>query len=90
MAEEKDNIVYVGKKEVNSYILAVLTQAKQNKRVFIKARGRSISKAVDVSQRALRHLTDWKLDGVEIGTDVWKLENGDEKNISSIEIGLCC
>ncbi len=45
-----DNVVFVGKKPVMSYVLAAVTQfgSGQNE-VHIRARGRAISTAVDVA-----------------------------------------
>jgi archaea-specific DNA-binding protein len=44
---EDDNIIFVGTKAPMSYVVAVLTEFKKNNEVIIKARGRSISKAVE-------------------------------------------
>lgn len=67
---ETDNCVFIGKKPTMSYVFAVLTQAQSQKEIRIKARGRSISKAVDVSQIALhRFLNGWKLKETNLGTE---------------------
>ncbi len=44
---EDDNIIFVGSKAPMNYVVAVLTEFKKNNEVIIKARGRSISKAVE-------------------------------------------
>ena len=44
---EDDNIIFVGNKAPMNYVIAVLTEFKKNNEVIIKARGRSISKAVE-------------------------------------------
>ncbi len=44
---EDDNIIFVGNKAPMNYVVAVLTEFKKNNEVIIKARGRSISKAVE-------------------------------------------
>jgi DNA-binding protein len=51
MAEEvdDDNIIFVGNKAPMNYVIAVLTEFKKNSEVIIKARGRSISKAVETA-----------------------------------------
>lgn len=51
MAEEveDDNIIFVGTKAPMNYVVAVLTEFKKNNEVIIKARGRSISKAVETA-----------------------------------------
>ena len=46
-----EKMVYIGKKEAMSYVLAVVTQFNNNlPEVHIKARGKSISRAVDVAE----------------------------------------
>jgi len=54
-AEEKterdENIVFVGSKPLMSYIVAAVTQLNRNPdEVILKARGRAISRAVDVAE----------------------------------------
>ena len=44
---EDDNIIFLGSKAPMNYVVAVLTEFKKNNEVIIKARGRSISKAVE-------------------------------------------
>jgi len=71
MAEQVDNTVFVSKKEVVKYVLAVATQATKNDKIIIKARGRDISKAVDISQMAInRQLQGWEVTDVNVGTDL--------------------
>ena len=49
MSEE--NIVYIGNKPVMNYVLAVVTQMNAGvSEVFLKARGRAISRAVDTAE----------------------------------------
>jgi len=46
---EDDNIIFVGNKAPMNYVVAVLTEFKKSDEVVIKARGRSISKAVETA-----------------------------------------
>jgi len=49
MSEE--NIVYIGNKPVMNYVLAVVTQINGGvSKVCLKARGRAISRCVDVAE----------------------------------------
>ena len=54
MTEERtdDNVIYIGKKPPMSYVLAVITQfnTSGSDEVILKARGRSISTAVDTAE----------------------------------------
>ena len=91
MAEDKtDNIVYIGKKPTMNYVLAVATQFNSGcTTVTIKARGKSISTAVDVAEivrnRFIQGLT---VDNIRITTEVLEGEEGKTSNVSSIEIFL--
>ena len=55
MSEEEQNIVFIGKKSTMSYVLKVVSLMNSGTdRCYIKARGRSISKAVDVAEITVR------------------------------------
>ena len=83
------NEIYVGKKPVMNYVLAVVTQFNQGaKEVHVKARGRAISKAVDVAEIVRnRFITDAKVKEITIGTEEVQGENGTTK-VSAIDIVL--
>lgn len=89
MATE-DNTVFVGSKPPMSYVLAVVTQfGYGSKQVTLKARGRAISKAVDVAEITRRRfVTDAKVNGINIATEEVKTEEGGTLKVSSIEITL--
>jgi len=85
-----DNVVYVGQKPTMSYVLAVITQFTGGlKEVHLKARGRSISRAVDVAEIVKnRFLQDVKVNEIEIGTEEREVEEGNKINVSTIDIKL--
>jgi DNA-binding protein len=82
-----DNIIYVGNKPVMNYVLAVVTQFNNGAdEVLIKARGRAISRAVDVAEIARnRFLTEVNVKDIAISTESLSTETG-ETNVSAIEI----
>ena len=84
-----DNIVFVGKKPAMSYVIAVITQFSQGaKEVHVKARGRSISRAVDVAEVVKsRFMQDVKRD-VSIDTEEIIDENKNKINVSTINITI--
>ena len=90
MAES--NSVLIGKKPVMNYVLACITLFHGGaKEVHIKARGRAISRAVDVVEVVRRRfLPDVKIKKVGIGTEqvAPKVEGGTATNVSTIEITL--
>jgi DNA-binding protein len=83
----EDNIIYVGNKPVMNYVLAVVTQFNNGAdEVLIKARGRAISRAVDVAEIARkRFLSEVNVKDIEISTESLATETG-ETNVSAIEI----
>ncbi len=91
MAEqEDDNTVYVGSKPAMSYVLAVVTQFSEgHETVHVKARGKAISRAVDVAEIVRdRFVEDAEIDDISIGTDEIETDEGDQLNVSSIQINL--
>jgi DNA-binding protein len=82
-----DNIIYVGNKPVMNYVLAVVTQFNNGAdEVLIKARGRDISRAVDVAEISRnRFLTEVNVRDIAISTESLSTETG-ETNVSAIEI----
>jgi DNA-binding protein len=87
MAE--DDVVFVGNKPVMNYVLAVVTQFNRGaKDVRIMARGRAISRAVDVAEVSRsRFLLDVTVKGIQISTETLNTDRG-ETNVSAIEITI--
>lgn len=92
-AENKDmenDVVFVGKKPVMSYVMAILTHMNSgNNQVVIKARGSAISTAVDISQVTMhKFMKDLKISSIEIGTEELSDKEGRKRNVSFISIGM--
>jgi DNA-binding protein len=84
-----DDVVYIGRKPVMSYVLAAVTQFNtgNSNKVVLKARGRAISKAVDVSEIVRnKFIQELNVDDIKTGTEEVKREDGSVSNVSSIEI----
>jgi len=88
MSEE--NIVYIGNKPVMNYVLAVVTQMNTGTtEVILKARGRAISRAVDVAEIVRnRFIPDLDVQNIEICTEEIVGNDGVTTNVSTIEIHL--
>ena len=88
MAEE--NIVYIGNKPVMNYVLAVVTQMNSGvTEVILKARGRAISRAVDVAEIVRnRFISDVDVKSIDISTEEIVGNKGTSSNVSAIEIRL--
>ena len=87
---DEDNRVYIGKKPMMDYVLAVVTHFESgSQEVVVKARGRNISRAVDVAEVVRnRFVTNAKVRTVQIGTEKLTGDEGKTANVSSIEIFL--
>lgn len=86
----EDNTVYVGKKGTMGYVLAVVTQFNNGAPdVTVKARGKLISRAVDVVE-IVRHrfMPEAKVDNIAISTEELTSEDGSKSKVSSIEIKI--
>ncbi len=90
MAEAADNTVFVGNKPVMNYVLAVVTQFNSGqKNVNVEARGRAISRAVDVAEIVRnRFINDLKVEKIEIGTEELTSKEQEKVNVSTIKIAL--
>lgn len=85
-----ENVVYIGKKPAMNYVLAVVTQFNSGaKSVKIRARGNTISRAVDVAEIARnRFLHDAKVETIAINSEELQNEDGTKSKVSTIEITL--
>jgi DNA-binding protein len=85
-----ENIVYIGKKPAMNYVLAVVTQFNNGATtVRIKARGNTISRAVDVAEIARnRFLQQARVDSIGISSEELQNEDGTKSKVSTIEIIL--
>lgn len=89
MSAIKDNLIRVGKKPLMSYVGACVTLFNSGvNQIIVRARGKAISKAVDVVE-LLRSsfITDIVIKSIEVGSDDFKYDDKDA-TISTIEIVL--
>lgn len=85
-----ENIVYIGRKPTMNYVLAVVTQFNNGMReVTIKARGNSISRAVDVKEIVTnRFLPELKEKSIKTSSEELTNEDGTRSKVSAIQIVL--
>lgn len=88
MAEKATNEIFVGKKPLMTYVTAALVQLANEPSVTLKARGMSITKAVDVSQIIVKRMDTlgYKISSVKIGSEQLQSQDGKTRNVSTIEI----
>lgn len=82
------NEIYIGKKPLMVYVTASIVQLANEPSIIIKARGMSITRAVDVSQIILKRMgmVGYNLGDVKIGSEQMQSEDGRSRNVSTIEI----
>jgi len=89
VAKADDNVVFVGKKPTMSYVLAAITQFNNGmKEVKIRARGRSISRAVDVAEVVKNKFLSNLKKEIETATEEITDERKNKLNVSTITISL--
>ena len=86
---ERD-IIFVGTKPIMTYVSATLTQLSTRHTVIIKARGKRITQAVDVSQMIVKRMDSvgYVVSDVRISSDSLTSQDGKQRNVSTIEIDL--
>ena len=80
--------IYIGKKPLMAYVTSTLIQLANIPSVSIKARGMSISRAVDVAQIISRKTENagYKIGDINIGSESLESQDGKTRNVSTIEI----
>ncbi len=89
---EKDNIIYIGTKPFMNYVTGIVMQftTKDADEVIVKARGKFISKAVDVVEVTLNRFMKDKIKTKDIKISSEEFKNKEERDVrvSTIEIIL--
>jgi len=90
MAE--DNSIFVGGKPFMNYVTGVVMQftTKNADEVIVKARGKFISRAVDVAEVASKRFLDGQavVKDVKIDSEEFENKEGKQVRVSTIEITL--
>ena len=89
--KKKDNIVFIGQKTAMNYVMACLTVIQAGfKEITLKARGRAISRAVDVAEILRNRFMKDKVtvNSIVSGTEVLEREDQGKFSVSTIDIIL--
>jgi DNA-binding protein len=83
-----NNEIFIGKKPLMTYVTATLVQLANEPIVIIKARGKSITRAVDVAQIIVKRMDTlgYKVGPVKIGSELVQSQDGKTRNVSTIEV----
>lgn len=87
-----DNSIFIGPKPFMNYVTGVVMQftTKEAQEVIIKARGKFISRAVDVAEVAAKRFLDSQVGirNIKIDSEEFTNKEGKQVRVSSIEITL--
>ena len=88
MAKDDDSKVFIGRKKSMNYVMAAMVVLNE-KPVRLLARGRSISRAVDVAEILINNFIKGSIYGeIIIDTETITNDDGTSSNVSSIEIEI--
>jgi archaea-specific DNA-binding protein len=84
------NEIFIGKKPLMTYVTATLVQLANDPKVVVKARGKSITRAVDVAQIIVKRMDTlgYKIGIVNVGSELIQSEDGRERAVSTIEVEI--
>ncbi len=90
--KSKEHSIFIGSKPFMNYVKGVVVQFNEGtKEVSVEARGKFISKGVDVAEVARKKFLEDKnisIKNVSIGSEEFKNKEGKVINVSTIEIIL--
>lgn len=89
--KEDDNVIYVGEKPFMNYVTSVVIQFKKRKEVIIKARGKFITRAVDIAEVSKKRFLEdinAEISDVKIDSEEFENKEGKKISVSTIEITL--
>jgi DNA-binding protein len=84
------NEIFIGKKPLMTYVTATLVQLANEPTVVIKARGKSITRAVDVAQIIVKRMDTlgYKIGPIKLGSETVQSDDGKLRNVSTIEVPI--
>src|ERR687883_2119442 len=85
-----NNEIFIGKKPLMTYVTATLVQLANEPTVIIKARGKSITRAIDVAQIIVKRMDTlgYKIGPIKLGSETVQSEDGRTRNVSTIDVPI--
>src|SRR3954447_25011586 len=87
----KGNEIFIAKKPLMTYVTATLVQLANEPTVIVKARGKSITRAVDVAQIIVKRMDSlgYRISNVKLGSDILNSTDSDKpRNVSTIDVSI--
>ena len=87
---QTENMIFIGTKTIMTYVTAALTRLSSMSVVTIRARGKRITQAIDVSQMIVKRMNEvgFMIDDVRILSDSLVSRDGQKRSVSTIEIDV--
>ena len=88
--EKIRNVIFVGNKTIMIYVNSTLTQLSSSPIVTIKARGKRITQAADISQFIIKRMDSvgYEISDVRISSESLVSQDGKRRNVSLLEIDI--
>ena len=88
--EKIRNVIFIGSKTIMTYVNSTLTHLSSSPVVTIKARGKRITQAVDVSQFIVKRMDSvgYEISDVRISSESLVSQDGKTRNVSLLEIDI--
>lgn len=89
MSDRKENTIFIGRKTAMNYVMACFTVIQSGqKEIIIKARGRAISRAVDVAEILKNRFMQGQVEikDIIIGTETIESKDRGTFSVSTVEI----
>ena len=88
MSDNTNDVIFIGKKPLMSYVTSAIIQSSSLNSITIKARGMSIGHAVDVTQVLMKRTNVFDVGCVKIGSESLESQDGRTRDVSTIEIPI--
>lgn len=92
VSRKDDHTIFIGAKPFMNYVTGVVMQftTQRAPEIMVKARGKFISKAVDVTEVALKRFLENQINvkNIDINSEEFRNDEGYQVRVSTIEITL--
>jgi len=92
MGEGNDNVIFIGNKPFMNYVTGVVMQftTQDASEVIVKARGKFISRAVDIAEISTKRFLEHQIEikNIRTSSEEFKNKEGKQVRVSTIEITL--
>ena len=90
VTKQEQPTLFVGTKQIMAYVTSALIQLSDNNRLYIKARGNSIGRAVDVSQILVRKMSSagYSITDIQVGSEELSSRDNKMRQVSYISLEI--